>query len=1173
MIAKSALRHCQLGVVVVLSLVLLACISLSAQVNTGRILGSVIDQTGGVIAGATVTVTNSETGVSRNLTADAAGEYNAPNLPPGNYLVRATAMGFQALERRGIVVQIGLDARVDLQLRPGQVTQTIQVTEAVPLLDTTSATVSGTLNTATISDLPLNGRNYQRLLVLAPGQVQQPGGGTNTEESNGLRAEDSNFFVDGLDNNEPFQNQSIVNSSGPSGDAATILPIDAIQEFNVETNPPAEFGRKAGAVVNVGLKSGTNRLHGSAYAFGRDNAMDARNFFNPPPQPVAPLNFEQWGVTAGGPIKKDKLFYFGAFERETYTIGNAFTASLPTTASGLSNGATKSIPDAEAALTAKCGSVAALAADCGTGVFVPNALSAKLLPQFGTNTTNSNLVPLSFPNVIASYSVLGKVDYHPSDHHTIVGSYFLGNGNLDAQTSPQITQSYFRSQSNLQGEFATGNWTWIPNSNWVNVLRFGWDHYNQADYAGDYNTPALSYGINTGITNSLLQGLPNISVAGFTLVGGGTNWPALHGPSSTYDIVDQVSYLRGKHAFKFGGEVLYYRAHDAKYNRGRGEFFFSKNDLFSGSTPLEAFLAGVPDHAQLLEGDPNINVSEGDYSGFAEDVWRLTSQVTLNLGIRYEYFSPIGEMNNKLGTWEPTIGFEQLGVNANSVYNGDHKNVAPRLGVAWDVGGKGKTVVRAGYGIFYTDIPFGAFFSQNLGNAAAPGFQAVPTGYTAVLPNGTTQPVLQGGTIATAAVTFPGSALNWVPAPGGPIFPAASSSAFECGNGIGGNPSPCSMMVANRNLVNPRISTWNLNVQHSFASNLSLEVGYVGNHSTLLPGLIDINQVQPGSESAAAGSSCPLTGAARTASNCLQVARPYYSQYPYVGFINYLTNLDTSNYNALETTLTERNFHSFSLRLGYTYSHALDDMSHYAPGSSLPQNSFAPYLDYGNSDFDIRHHVSLSVSYNIPGKRSPAQLLEGWSVNSLVVLQSGLPWIAKDTSDNLSLTGEFQDRWDFVGNPSDFTAGVNPIPFYPGSLAGTSGMPAACTNAASANGATASLAQFGCYAQGNSVMIAPALGSFGTLGRNVFRDSGFRDWDLSVFKNWKFKERLTAQFRAEFFNFLNRPNFANPGLNGTNDPSGGAFGAENATPDVAATNPVLGTGGPREIQLGLKLLF
>ena len=1170
MIAKSALRHCQLVVVVVLSLVLLACISLFAQVNTGRILGTVTDQTGGVIAGSMVTVTNSDTGVARNLTADAAGEYNAPNLIPGTYVVRGTAMGFQNLERRGIVVQVGADVRIDLQLSPGQVTQTIQVTEAAPLLDTTSATITGTVNTVNLSDLPLNGRNYQRLLVLAPGQVQQPGGGTNTQVSNGLRPGDTSYLVDGLDNNEPFQGQSIVNSSSESGDAGTILPVDAIQEFNVETNPPAEFGRKAGTVVNVGLKSGTNNIHGSAYAFGRDSAMDARNFFNPPPQPVAPLNFEQWGATAGGPIKKDKLFYFGAYERETYTIGNPFTASLPTTARGLSNGTAVSILDAEAALTAKCGSVAALAPDCGTGVFVPNALSASLLPQYGPNTTNSNLVPLSFPDVIGTYSVLGKVDYHPSDHHAISGSYFLSNGNLDTQDQPQITQSYWRSNAGIQAEFVIGDWTWTPNSNWVNVLRFGWDRYNNFIYQGDRSTPALSYGMNTGVTNPVLDGLPNISVAGFTTLGGGSNWPALHGPSNTYDIVDQVSYLRGKHAFKFGGEALYYNADDAKYNKGRGDFFFATNDLFSGSTPLEAFLAGVPDHALLLEGNDSINVSEGDYSGFAEDVWRLTSQVTLNLGLRYEYFTPIGESNNKLGTWEPTTGFEQLGVNTNTIYHGDHKDLAPRLGVAWDVGGKGKNVVRAGYGIFYTQIPYGAFFSQNFNNAATTGFQAVPTGYTAVLPNGTTQPVLQGGTIATTGVTFPGSALDWVPAPGGPIFPAVASSAFECGNGIGGNPSPCSMMVANPNLVNPLISLWNLSVQHSFAPNLSLEVAYVGSHSKRLPGFIDINEAAPGTESMIG---CPLTGAALTPSNCLQVARPYYSQYPYVGFINYLTNLDTSNYNALQTTLTERNLHGLSLLFSYTYSHALDDMSQYSTGAYSPEDSFAPYLDYGNSDFDIRHHVSISVTYNIPGKKSPAQLLEGWSVNSLVALQSGLPWNAVDASDDISQTAEFTDRWDFLGNPKDFTAGLNPIPFYPGSLAGTSGMPAACTNAAAANGATASLAQFGCYAQGSSVMIAPALGSFGTLGRNVFRDSGFRDWDLSVFKNWKFKERLTAQFRAEFFNVLNHPTFANPGLNGTNDPSGAAFGGETSSPDVAAANPVLGTGGPRELQLGLKLLF
>jgi len=381
------------------------------------------------------------------------------------------------------------------------------------------------------------------------------------------------------------------------------------------------------------------------------------------------------------------------------------------------------------------------------------------------------------------------------------------------------------------------------------------------------------------------------------------------------------------------------------------------------------------------------------------------------------------------------------------------------------------------------------------------------------------------------------------------------------------------MAVVNQNLLNPLISTWNLTVQHSLTSSLRLETAYVGTHSKRLPALIDINQVQPGSGSTAAGSSCTLAGAARTAANCEQLAHPYYGPYPYLGFINYMTNLDTSNYNALQTSLTERNFHGLSFLLGYTYSHALDDMSHYYPGGSLPQNNFAPGLEYGNSDYDIRHHFTISLTYNIPGKKSFGQLLEGWTVNSLVTLQGGLPWKVSDGSDNISQTGEFTDRWDFFGNPSDFTAGPNRIPFYPAALAGTSGMPAACTSDAASVGATASLAQFGCYAQGNSVMIAPALGSFGTMGRNVFRDSGFRNWDFSIFKNWKFKERLTAQFRVEFFNVLNHPNFGNPGLIGNNSPSGSAFGAENSTPDVAALNPILGTGGPREIQLGLKLLF
>src|SRR5690348_4049984 len=254
---------------------------LFSQINTGRILGTVTDQTGGVIAAAMVTVTNSQTGVARNLVADDAGEYNAPNLTPGTYTVRVTANGFQTFERQNIALGVGKDDRIDAQLTPGQVTQTVTVSEAIPLLDATSATVTGTINTENIVDLPLNGRNYQNLLQLRPGVTTKPGGGTLTTSTNGLRPEDNNYYVEGLDNDEPFTGQSIINSTLPVGDAATFVPIDAIQEVNVQTNSPAEFGKRPGAVINVGLKSGTNTIHGTAFALGRSDKFNSTEYASP----------------------------------------------------------------------------------------------------------------------------------------------------------------------------------------------------------------------------------------------------------------------------------------------------------------------------------------------------------------------------------------------------------------------------------------------------------------------------------------------------------------------------------------------------------------------------------------------------------------------------------------------------------------------------------------------------------------------------------------------------------------------------------------------------------------------------------------------------------------------------------------------------------------------------
>ena len=306
--------------------------SLFSQGNFGRILGAVTDQTGGVISSATVTIIDTDRGVARTLTTDDAGEYNAPTLIPGTYIVRVEAKGFKRLERQNVVLEVGKEIRVDLIVQPGEQTQTVTVTEAIPLVETTNATLGGTLNNSDINDMPLNGRNYQNLLNLRPGVVFQPGGSPWTQSTNNIRPDETAWMVDGIINANFSDARPVANMPSPFTDGATILPIDAIQEFNLEENPKAEYGWKPGAVVNVGIRSGTNTLHGSAYAFGRDQSWDARNFFNPAPQDKMPTALEQFGAVVGGPIKKDKLFFFAGYEGLRSTVGNVFGTSVPATA-------------------------------------------------------------------------------------------------------------------------------------------------------------------------------------------------------------------------------------------------------------------------------------------------------------------------------------------------------------------------------------------------------------------------------------------------------------------------------------------------------------------------------------------------------------------------------------------------------------------------------------------------------------------------------------------------------------------------------------------------------------------------------------------------------------------------------------------------------------------------
>src|SRR6267378_1957645 len=308
----------------VCSAVFLFSLSAFSQANSGRILGSITDQTGGAITGATVSIRDIERGTTRTLTTDDAGAYSAPSLIPGTYVVKVEFQGFKTVERQNVVLEVGKEVRVDLALQPGEQSQTITVTEAIPLVDTTNATLGGTLQPGTISDLPLNGRNFMNLLQLRPGVTVYIGGGAWTQSTNGLRPEHNVYILDGITAMEPLGSQSTINSVSLAGDAATLLPIDTIQEFATQQNPKAEFGWKPGSITNVALKSGTNSLHGTANFFGRTDALDAKNAFLHPDQKQH-IALKEYGATIGGPITKDKIFFFGGYEAQRYSVGNPTT--------------------------------------------------------------------------------------------------------------------------------------------------------------------------------------------------------------------------------------------------------------------------------------------------------------------------------------------------------------------------------------------------------------------------------------------------------------------------------------------------------------------------------------------------------------------------------------------------------------------------------------------------------------------------------------------------------------------------------------------------------------------------------------------------------------------------------------------------------------------------------
>src|SRR5437867_174968 len=495
--------------------VFLISVPVFSQANMGRILGSITDSSGAVIGGARVTVTDVERGTSRVLTTDEAGAYNAPSLLPGTYLIRAELTGFKSIERPNVVLEVGRELKIDITLEPGAVSETVTVSEEVPMVETANAVLGGTLQPGTIADLPLNGRNFMNLLQLRPGVTIYPGGGAWTQTTNGLRPEHNVYILDGITAMEPLGGQSTINSVSLAGDAASLLPIDTIQEFTTQQNPKAEFGWKPGSVTSIALKSGTNLWHGTGNFFGRNDATDARNPFLAGDQKQQ-INLKEFGGTLGGPIKKDRAFFFGAYEGQRYKVGNPAVFTYPS----LDPNALP-IAGTTTSLVRACNTVRAAGTPLSPTSLKISGLDANCnrtagysifdLPSVFERANDSNGAPGA--NISGSlnteYEVdggLAKVDLHFGEKNTVNGKYYVGTHRGLVVNNQTITQPYWRPSDNAWVHFSGAQWDYAKSSSVVNTARFGYNRFYQwfetSDCPGagngepDYGIP-FGYGTST----------------------------------------------------------------------------------------------------------------------------------------------------------------------------------------------------------------------------------------------------------------------------------------------------------------------------------------------------------------------------------------------------------------------------------------------------------------------------------------------------------------------------------------------------------------------------------------------------------------------------------------------------------------------------------------------------
>lgn len=1200
--------------------ILILSAPLSAQKDAGAIVGAVRDPSGAFVGGASVTVKDVDRGAELKLTTNAQGEYVASPLKIGKYTVSVEKQGFKMEVAGPVEVNIQDRLSVDLTLQPGMATEIVTVTGERAQLETETSELGQVVDSQRINALPLNGRNYAQLALLGTGiATAEPGARTETSygfSSNGARSLQNNFLLDGIDNNANLGD--VLN-----GAAYVVQPaVDAIAEFKVQTNSySAEFGRGNGAIMNAVIKSGTNQIHGDVWEFLRNEKLDAINYFDSSQQPYKQ---NQFGFTLGGPIVKNKMFIFGDYEGLRISQGLPQVSTVPTPAevSG----------DFSSFLPVLNSSTATGFLDCSGNPTYPGEIFNSRLAQTGTGPANANPngycgVPIGtttagVPTNIftgntgtntaidplgASLAALFPVPNDPalgtnaflSDpkgtetenkfdiryDQTITGkdNFFVrfsyGNDSkfLPSPFNNDLDGGSFQdgySQNVAEGLAASEVHSF--SNNLINEVRFGFNHLTSHRYNLNYNInvsqqlgfPGVPFGPQLG-------GLPSISFSdGTTSIGSSEYQPAVEHQHS-YVFNENLSWVRGRHAFKFGTELRFEQFTILEPAAARGfmsfgnEFTDNPADPGTGGESIATFLLGIPDGGEITSLN-NIVYNRQIYAVYGLDDFKVTPRLTLNLGLRYELFTTIKEANNLQGTFDfandsvlvpkgqnmtfpagATLASELPIVNSGSsgLIDPDRNNFAPRIGLAYQL--TDKLVLRTGYGVFYGGQENGPFSNPSPGFNppffSSESFNPNCTAPTANPANGQTD-------CSISSANNGGLPLN-VLSQG---FPSNSLS----------NPNTPTLYSIDPHLVTPYTQQWHLGLERQLFPDTVLEVSYGGSRGLKLFAFYNGNQAVP-----VADPTDPLAPRRPASNNNWPGAAGPCDNNPAGGYAdanNCNPALDTaiaafrsntqSNYDSLQVRLEKRYAHGIQFEAAYTFSHSLDNASSASLGS-VNNGDFLdqryPNQNYGNSDFDVRQRFVFSYIYDLPfgrggmiGKNVSGvvnQIIGNWQMSGVFSAATGNYYTATDivpvsNSDCGGFVGYQCARPTIIGNP-------NATPCVPGTLFNT------------------------CAFGPNNVQ-----GTFGNAPRNDIVGPGYTEWDTSFVKLFPISEQKRFEFRAEFFNILNHVNYLFSPFGGISvEPVPLELDPNNinsaANPHASAFGYPVAARAPRQIQVALKFYF